>query len=419
MPILHPLPLTSPLLYEACAAALPSPCFIVDKEKLSANAAILGQIQERTGVKILLALKAFSSFRTFPLLSRALGEGGCLYGVCASSVDEAKLGRDYFGGEIHAFAAAYSKADMTELLSFADHIVFNSFGQWQRFKADIESVNMQRAMPVSIGLRLNPEHSEGAVAMYDPCSAISRLGIRKKSFRPDLLEGISGFHFHTLCEQDADALVRTWAVVEKNFGQYFKGIKWLNFGGGHHITRPGYNVDLLCDCVMKVQEKYGVQVYLEPGEAVALNAGYFMVTVLDVIEADVPIALVDASAACHTPDVLEMPYTPHIGAVLRPAQEGEGAFLNLGAAQMVETGAGFACRVGGKSCLAGDFFGDYVFSQALEPGDILFFEDMAIYSMVKTNTFNGLRLPSLAEYGEEGALLVKSFSYEDFKGRLG
>ncbi len=405
------------LLFELCAATLPSPCFIVDKEKLSSNAKILGQIQERTGAKVLLALKAFSSFRTFPLLSRALGEGGCLYGVCASSPDEAKLGRDYFGGEIHAFAAAYSEGDMAELLSFVDHIVFNSFGQWQKFKADIEAANMQRSVPISVGLRLNPEHSEGAVPMYDPCSAISRLGIRKKNFRPDLLEGISGFHFHTLCEQDADALVRTWGVVEKFFGQYFKGMQWLNFGGGHHITRPGYQIDALCNCISHTQEKYGVQVYLEPGEAVALNAGYFMVTVLDVIEADKPIAIVDASAACHTPDVLEMPYTPRIGAVLRPLHE--GGFLLLGAAHIAESGEGFACRIGGKSCLAGDFFGEYVFPQALEPGDILFFEDMAIYSMVKTNTFNGLRLPSLAEYGEDGPVLVKSFSYEDFKGRLG
>ncbi len=376
-------------------ADLPTPCFVVDEDRLAANLAVLGAIKGRTGAKILLALKGFAMFSTFPLLREVLD------GVCASSPHEARLGREEFGKEVHAFAAAYSESDIQEIAALADHLVFNSFAQRDRFLEPAQAAAAWAGRSIEFELRINPEHSEGAVPIYDPCSSGSRLGIRAGAFAGKNLEGVSGLHFHTLCEQDAAPLARTLAVVEEKFGRYFSGMRRLNFGGGHHITRPGYDVDLLCDCIIRVRETYGLDVYLEPGEAVALNAGVLVSTVLDVVEADMPVAILDTSAAAHMPDVLEMPYRP---GVIGSGLPGELAWT---------------CRLAGKSCLAGDVIGEYSFAAPLLPGDRLVFLDMAHYSMVKTNTFNGLGLPGIALRRRGGAVrLVRSFGYEDFKTRL-
>ena len=396
----------------------PSACFVLDEPRLRANAAILDGVQRATGAKILLALKGFAAWATFPLLSRA--KNGPLWGVCASSVDEARLGREDFGGEVHAFAAAWSEEEFRELLTLCDHIVFNSLAQWRRFRPVAEAAAREgKSRRVSFGLRVNPEHSEGAVPLYDPCAPGSRLGIRKAELARELLpgdlEGISGLHFHTLCEQGADALARTLDAVEENFAPYLTGRQWLNFGGGHHITREGYDLDLLRRLITRWRDRYHAQIYLEPGEAVALNAGWLTATVLDVVEADMPVAVLDVSAACHMPDVLEMPYRPEVfyraadGAPRRAAKTGADAWT---------------CRLAGKSCLAGDVIGEYAFAAPLGVGQRLVFADMAIYSMVKTTTFNGLRLPSIGicrcgdAAPEERFRLLRSFGYEDFRGRL-
>ncbi|MFV0422717.1 carboxynorspermidine decarboxylase [Oleidesulfovibrio sp.] len=377
---------------------VPSPCFVVDEGLLGRNLAVLDEVQQRTGAKVLLALKGFAMFSVFPLLRTVL------HGACASSPHEARLAREEFGREVHAFAAAYSDEDMQDILQYADHVVFNSFAQLARFRP------MVKACPrhVSMGIRVNPEHSEGAVPIYDPCSAGSRLGVRLREFEaaladdPHALDDVEGLHFHTLCQHNADALARTLAEVEKRFGKWMHGMKWINMGGGHHITRKDYDVDTLCRCAVHVRDTYGVQVYLEPGEAVALDTGILVASVLDVVQADMPVAILDASAACHMPDVLEMPYRPHvIGSGLR----GEKAH---------------SYRFAGKSCLAGDVIGEYSFDAPLKAGDRVAFTDMAIYSMVKTNTFNGLQLPAIARYlPDTGEIIVeRTFGYEDFRNRL-
>ena len=386
-----------------------SPAFVVDEAKLRANVAVLDAIQRRTGAKILLALKGFAMWSVFGALSRAKGSGP-LYGCCASSPDEARLAREEFGGEVHTFAAGYSEADLKALLPLTDHLVFNSFPQWRRYKPLVEAHNATRAgqaggapsHPVRCGIRINPEHSEGAAAIYNPCAPASRLGVRARHFEPESLDGISGLHFHTLCEQNADALERTLDAVEAHFGAHLAQMDWVNFGGGHHITRPDYDRDRLCRCIERIRDRYGVQVYLEPGEAVALDAGALVATVLDVVEADMPVAILDTSAATHMPDVLEMPYRPPVVGAALPGEKA------------------WTCRLAGKSCLAGDQIGEYAFDAPLSPGDRVIFTDMAIYSMVKTTTFNGLRLPDIYRWDSEtDALhLVRRFGYEDFKTRL-
>ncbi len=406
------------------AARVPSPCFVIDAPRLAANAAILRKVQERSGARILLALKGFAAWAIFPRLTRdpAHGGQGPLYGVCASSVDEARLGRECFGGEVHAFAAAWSDGEMTELLSLADHITFNSMAQWQRFAPRIAAHNAAAKAKgtgiVTCGLRINPEHSEGAVAIYNPCSPGSRLGIRARHMPAQLPEGLTGLHWHTLCEQDAGAAARTVEAVEEKFASFLRTCRWLNMGGGHHITRPGYGIDLLCRTIGRLRSAYADRVYLEPGEAVALNAGWLTATVLDIVEADMPIAILDTSAACHMPDVLEMPYRPNVmtqenGRWHMAGHPGENAWT---------------CRLAGKSCLAGDVIGEYAFAAPLEPGQRLLFADMAIYSMVKTTTFNGLRLPSIGildacatapdPLASASFTLLRCFGYEDFKCRL-
>nr|WP_321465381.1 carboxynorspermidine decarboxylase [uncultured Desulfobulbus sp.] len=377
-------------------ARVTTPAFVVDEGLLADNLSILARVKQATGCRILLALKCFAMHSVFPLLRETLD------GVCCSSPHEARLGREEFGREVHSFAAAYSEADIAQLAKTSDHLVFNSFAQWHRFRPLAERVATEAGRSLAFALRINPEHSEGATPIYDPCSPGSRLGIRRADFRLDQLDGISGLHWHNLCEQDADCLQRTVHAVERSFADVIPSMAYVNFGGGHHITRPGYDLQLLIDIINRFQDRWGVQVYLEPGEAVALNSGYLVATVLDVVQADMPIAIIDGSVPAHMPDVLEMPYRPLI---VGSGEPGEKAWT---------------CRIGGLSCLAGDVAGEYSFATPLVAGDRLVFTDMAIYTMVKTNTFNGVQLPSIIRYQSPGDTftLVRNFGYEDFKNRL-
>jgi carboxynorspermidine decarboxylase len=368
----------------------PSPAYVVDLGRLRHNLAILDAVQRRSGAKILMALKAFAMWSTFPIIRETL------HGVCASSPWEARLGREEFDREVHSFAAAFKESDVRELLAISDHLVFNSFAQLERFRPLWEKSG------VSIGLRVNPEHSEGHTALYDPCAPKSRLGIPRVEFEGRTLAGVQGLHFHTLCEQLFEPLARTAKVFEERFGALLSGMKWLNLGGGHHITREGYDIDALVELVKYFRGKYGVEVYLEPGEAIAIGTGILVGEVLDVVRNEMEIAILDVSATCHMPDVLEMPYRPGI---LGGCDPGEQAHTY---------------RLGGPSCLAGDIVGDWSFEQSLQVGDRLAFLDMAHYTMVKTTTFNGIQHPHLCTYEPETGELkvVRSFGYEDFRSRL-
>ena len=376
-----------------------TPAFVVDEGLLADNLAILARVKGATGCKILLALKCFAMFRVFPLLAATLD------GVCCSSPHEAQLGREEFGHEVHSFAAAYSAADIEELALTSDHLIFNSFAQKARFQRRAAELAAQYGRKLHFGLRINPEHSESLTPLYDPCAAGSRLGIRRRDFQDKELDGITTLHWHNLCEQNADALERTVAAVEQHFADLLPKMQSVNFGGGHHITRPDYDLERLIACIDRFQQKWGVQVYLEPGEAVALNAGYLAASVLDVQPAgpgEIPNVIVDASVAAHMPDVLEMPYRPHI----------------VGSGQPGELAA--TCRIGGLSCLAGDVAGEYSFPRLPQAEERLVFTDMAIYTMVKTNTFNGVQLPDIVLFHPEtGQLeLVRRFDYSDFHMRL-
>ena len=369
---------------------VPTPAYVIDEAKLVNNLEILKSVQERTGCKVLLAQKAFSMYATYPLISQYLA------GTTASGLYEAKLGREEFGGEVHVFAPAFKDADLEEILEIADHIVFNSERQLRKH------VDKCRAVGVSVGLRINPECStQGDHALYDPCAAGSRFGVRIDQFSEDLLDLVDGLHFHTLCEQNSDDLKTTLDAVETKFGPYLHRIKWLNMGGGHHVTREDYDLDLLISSIQHMQETYGLEVYIEPGEAIALNAGYLVTEVLDIFENGIETLVLDASATCHMPDVLEMPYRPPLR---HGFEAGEKAY---------------SYRLSSNTCLTGDIIGDYSFEKPVEIGDKLYFEDMAIYSFVKNNTFNGIGLPSLVLMDKTGdCRIVKSFGYEDFKGRL-
>ncbi|HFI0322489.1 TPA: carboxynorspermidine decarboxylase [Streptococcus suis] len=369
---------------------VPTPAYVIDEAKLVSNLEILKSVQERTGCKVLLAQKAFSMYATYPLISQYLA------GTTASGLYEAKLGREEFGGEVHVFAPAFKDADLEEILEIADHIVFNSERQLRKH------VDKCRAVGVSVGLRINPECStQGDHALYDPCAAGSRFGVRIDQFSEDLLDLVDGLHFHTLCEQNSDDLKTTLDAVEAKFGPYLHRIKWLNMGGGHHVTREDYDLDLLISSIQHMQETYGLEVYIEPGEAIALNAGYLVTEVLDIFENGIETLVLDASATCHMPDVLEMPYRPPLR---HGFEAGEKAYTY---------------RLSSNTCLTGDIIGDYSFEKPVEIGDKLYFEDMAIYSFVKNNTFNGIGLPSLVLMDKTGdCRIVKSFGYEDFKGRL-
>ncbi len=371
------------------AEQLSTPCYLIDQQRLEHNLEILQGLILRSGCKILLAQKAFSMYALYPLIGKYLS------GTAASGLYEARLGAEQMGKENHVFAPAYNDNEFDEIISLCDHIIFNSFTQLEKFKSRALSAD------VSIGLRINPEHSTQQVQLYDPCAPYSRLGITFNSFSPDRLDGVEGLHFHTLCEQNANALAETLAVVEKKFGSWLKQMKWINFGGGHHITRVDYDIALLESCIRRMQERYGLQVYLEPGEAVALNAGYLLTTVLETLHNSMDIAILDTSAACHMPDVLEMPYRPPLQNSAMPAEKQ------------------YTYRLAGSTCLAGDVIGDYSFDIPLRPGDRLLFEDMAIYTMVKNNTFNGMKLPSIAIKQPNGdCTVIREFDFEDFKMRL-
>ena len=374
---------------------VPSPCFVVDEVAVENNLRVLQHLQQESGAKVLLALKAFSMFSMAPLFDRYLK------GTCASGLHEARLGASEFGGEVHTFCAAYKEPELQEILQISDHLVFNSLGQWQRFQPLIEEANQQRP-ELQFGLRINPQHSEGATPIYDPCAPGSRLGIPKSEFADHDLKGISGLHFHTLCEQDFAPLDRTLVVVEEQFGELLHKMEWVNFGGGHHITREGYPVDALIKRIVEFQEKYSVQVYLEPGEAAVLHSGVLVAEVLDLTFNEIPLAILDTSATCHMPDTLEMPYRADI----------------FGAGE--QGGKAFDYRLGGQTCLAGDVMGDYSFDQPLQIGQRLIFDDMAHYTMVKTMTFNGVPLPAIAIWNSDTDQLkvVVEFGYNDFKQRL-
>ncbi|MGG3804983.1 carboxynorspermidine decarboxylase [Metabacillus fastidiosus] len=369
---------------------LPTPCYVVDESLLEKNLKILSGVMERTGCRILLAQKAFSMYKMYPLIGKYLS------GTASSGLYEAKLGYEEMGKENHCFSPAYREDEIDEIISLSDHIIFNSFSQLEMFGERV------RAAGKSVGLRINPECStQEGHEIYDPCARGSRFGVTIEQFRPELLEGVSGIHFHTLCEQDSDALARTLDAVEEKFGKWLSPMKWINFGGGHHITREGYNIELLEDCIRRFQEKYDLQVYLEPGEAIALNAGFLITTVLDKLENDIEIAILDTSASCHMPDVLEMPYRPPL---IGSGEAGEKAYTY---------------RLGGPTCLTGDVIGEYSFDKPLENGDRIVFGDMAIYSMVKNNTFNGMALPTIAVRDKSGDChIVHKFNYLDFKERL-
>ena len=369
----------------------PTPCYIVDERLLEKNLKILHSVQERTGCSILLALKGFSMFSVFPLVCRYLK------GITASSLFEARLGYEEMGKEVHIYSPAFVEEEFNKILKYCDHIVFNSFSQWNKYNGRV----LASGKYIECGIRINPEYSEIETPIYDPCYQNSRLGVTLKNFKPEDLEGIQGLHFHTMCEQDSDTLERTVKIVDEKFGRYISRMKWINMGGGHHITRDDYDIETLVKSIMFFKNKYSVDVYLEPGEAVALNTGYLVSKVLDIVNNGMDIAILDTSAACHMPDVLEMPYRPNI--------------IDAGMPNEYE----YTYRLGGPTCLAGDIIGDYSFNQPLKPGDKLVFSDMAHYTMVKNNTFNGVNLPSIATFNEkDGIKVIKRFGYEDYKSRL-
>lgn len=371
----------------------PSPAFVVHLGLLRRNLDILDKVQQRSGATILLALKGFAMFGVFPEIRKVLN------GVCASSAYEARLGAEEFGREVHSFAPAYKDEEIDALLPLCDHIVFNSFAQWKRYRPVLESASTA----VKPGLRINPEHSEGTVTLYDPCAPGSRLGITRAEFAGESLDGITGLHFHTLCEQNSDALERTLQAVENKFGDFLYDMEWLNFGGGHHITREDYDIDRLCRLITHFQQRYNLKIYLEPGEAIALNTGVLVTEVVDILQRGKPIAILDTSVTAHMPDVLEMPYRPEIIGGALPGEKPH------------------TYQLGGMTCLAGDVIGDWSFDQPLNPGDRLVFLDMAHYTMVKTTMFNGVQHPAIATYEPDSNQLnvLRTFGYEDYKNRLG
>ncbi len=363
-----------------------TPCYVVDLDLIEKNLKVMRGVMERTGCRILLAQKGFSMYSLYPLIGRYL----C--GTTASSLHEARLGHEEMGGEVHIYSPAFREDEIEHLAKICDHVVFNSFAQRRKYGGRFSA---------SCGIRINPEYSEIETEIYDPCSENSRLGVTLEHFEGENLDGIEGLHFHTMCEQNSDVLMRTIRVVDEKFGKYVSKMKWVNFGGGHHITRDDYDLETLEDAILFIKNKYDVDVYLEPGEAVALNTGYLATRVLDTMNNNMDIAILDTSAACHMPDVLEMPYRPEIIGAGKPNEKA------------------YTYRLGTPTCLAGDVIGDYSFDAPLSVGDVLVFCDMAHYTMVKNNTFNGINLPSIATHRKgEGIKIIKTFGYEDFKGRL-
>lgn len=373
-------------------SSVPSPCFVIDEAGIERNLSILRSIHDRTGCSVLAALKAFAAHSLFPMMREYL------QGTCCSGPHEAQLGAEMFGGETHVYAPAFKEEEITELIDHADHITFNSISQWERFGAHI----LTAAPKIACGLRINPEQSEAPVPLYDPCAPGSRFGIRAKDLEGVDFTGITGLHFHTLCEQYSPALERTVAAVEEKFAPFLEQASWVNFGGGHWITKPDYNIDHLCKIIDTFQEKHNVRVYLEPGEALGLNAGYLVSEVLDVVDNEGAIVLLDSSATAHFADVLEMPFTPEVFAASSNPEE-----------------LPWQARLGGSTCLSGDFFGTYSFNQPLTLGDRIVFLDAAYYTMVKTTHFNGVKHPSIAVLRRSGETeIVRRFTYEDYRNRL-
>ena len=371
-------------------AKMPDLAFVLDEAKLEDNLKLLSTIQQQSGCTILLALKSMAMWSAFPQMRKHLG------GTTASSPHEARLGAEHFGGEVHLFSPAYADADLGVMLPLASHIVFNSFSQWQRHKARVQ------AFPVSCGLRINPEHSESHTALYNPCGVHSRLGITMAEFRPDLLDGIEGFHFHALCDQGPDALERVLEQVEARFGEFLPRMKWVNFGGGHIITKPGYDVDRLIRIIRRFREKWDVEVILEPGTGVTYNAGYLVATVLDLTHNGMPIAILNTSASAHMPEVIETPFRPTVMDAGNPGAKT------------------YTYRLGGCTCMSGDVFGDYSFDAPLKIGDKIIFEDQMHYTMVRSTFFNGIAHPAITTLKIDGEVVVhRTFGYEDFKRHLG
>ena len=369
---------------------LKTPCYVVDERLIRKNLKILKTVKDRTGCKILLAQKAFSMYSLYSLIAKYLD------GVTSSSLFEARLGFEEIGKEVHIYAPAYREDEFDEIVRYSDHIVFNSFEQWIKFRGKLESSNKK----VESAIRINPEYSEIETDIYNPCFKNSRMGTTLEYLKDKDLQGLDGIHFHTMCEQNSDTLERTIKVVDEKFGEILKNVKWINFGGGHHITRDDYDIDCLVKSILFIKEKYNIEVYLEPGEAIALNAGYLVSTVLDTMKNGMNIAIMDTSAECHMPDVLEMPYRPNIIGSGMPSE------------------LKYTYRLGGPTCLAGDIIGDYSFDKELKAGDKLVFCDMAHYSMVKNNTFNGINLPDIVLLNDNGFEVIREFKYEDFKSRL-
>ena len=369
---------------------LKTPCYVLDTRLFKKNLLVFDRVQKETGCKILMALKGFSAFSLFPMAA------GYLAGITASSLFEARLGAEEMGKEVHTYAPAYREDEFDDIMHYSDHIVFNSFSQLDRFRPRLE----RNDKVIEVGIRLNPEYSEIEVPLYDPCAPNSRLGTMAANFDASRIGELDGLHFHAMCEQNADTLKHVVEALKKNFGSVLSKVKWVNFGGGHHITRPDYDVDLLIQIIKDFKAEFGVQVYLEPGEAMILNAGYLVASVLDVQPNIVDNAILDTSAACHMPDVLEMPYRPEIIGAGKPGE------------------LPYTYRLGGLTCLAGDVIGDYAFKEPLKVGDKLVFCDMGHYTMVKNNTFNGVNLPSIALMDDQGIKVIREFAYQDYKGRL-
>ncbi len=405
---------------------LPSPCFIVDRAAIQYNLDILAQVAKDSGATILAALKAFSFFEVFDQIRESLS------GACASGIHEARLAREKINKEVHTFAPAYKDGELAELLQISDHIVFNNLHQWEKFqKTCLKAQKEQREMrsrtgrsQLEFGIRINPEHSEGTVPIYDPCAPFSRLGITRGQWNRELdeagkrgitaeqlLTGISGIHFHTLCEQGSEPLARTYEAVKKNWSDVLAlpGITWLNMGGGHHITKPDYNRALLIATIKQAIRDFQLKIYLEPGEAVAIHTGILLTTVVDIHQNKVPIGILDTSATCHMPDTLEMPYTPLVwgGREIKTVNRETDLPKHV-------------YRLGGQTCLAGDVIGDYAFQTELNTGSTIIFDDMAHYTMVKTTTFNGIPLPGLGVHDSRTGQtrIIKTFGYEDFEQRL-
>lgn len=374
------------------AGNVTTPCYLISEDRIRQNCAILGEVQKKSGAKILLALKAFALPALFPLIRQTL------HGVCASGPIEAQLGREDFNREVHTYAPAYSAEQMRRVIIYSDHILFNSISQWNTHKEAIAASSRK----IEVGFRVNPGYSEVATDLYNPCLPGSRFGLQPRDLDGLDMGDISGLHFHAMCEQNADVLARILPHFEEKFGRFLPGLKWVNFGGGHHITRDDYDLDLLCDTINIFRQKYDVEVYLEPGEAVVLNGGFFVTSVLDLMANEMDIAIVDSSAETHLPDVLAMPYRPELPGSGKPGE------------------LPHTYRLGGISCLAGDIIGDYSFPAPLRCGDRLVFTDMALYTFVKNTTFNGVELPAIYNYSLDRDILqcIRTFGYHDYRSKI-